>query len=57
MPRGSFLTKALIDVHGEKARVTFSLQAVYDPKVGRYVSVTPSVWNFSRNRQPPKGGR
>jgi hypothetical protein len=57
MPRGCFFTKALIDVHGEKARVTFSLQAVYDPKVGRYVAVTPSVWNFSRHRQPPKGGR
>lgn len=57
MPRGCFMTKALIDVHGEKARVTFSLQAVYDPKVGRYVTVTPSVWNFSRHRQPPKGGR
>ncbi|KAG9199664.1 hypothetical protein G6514_008219 [Epicoccum nigrum] len=57
MPRGCFLTKALIEVHGEKARVTFNLQAVYDPKFGRYVTVTPSVWNFSKHRQAPKGGR
>lgn len=57
MPRGCFMTKAMIEVHGEKARVTFSLQAIYDPKFGRYVTVTPSVWNFSKNRQPPRGGR
>ena len=56
MPRGCFMAKALIEVHAEKARLTYQMIAVYDPKCGRWVWVHPILWNASKHRQVPKGG-
>lgn len=56
IPRGAFGVHALIEVCGSKARVTFNVIGVYDPKAGRYVGMHANVWNQVANRQSPKGG-
>ncbi|KAH7087070.1 hypothetical protein FB567DRAFT_496750 [Paraphoma chrysanthemicola] len=55
-PRGSVVVLGLIDIVGERARLTLNVTAAYDPKQGRYVSVQASIWNITENTQRPKGG-
>ena len=55
-PRGAVLVLGLIDVYGDRARMTLNVAAAYDPKQGRYVSIRATVWNFVELRQHPKGG-
>lgn len=56
IPRGTFLVMGLIEVYGDRARMTLSVGAAYDPKQGRYISLKAGVWNFVEHRQHPKGG-
>lgn len=56
IPRGSFGVHALIEVCGSKARLTFNVIAIYDPKAGRYIGMNATVWNQVANRQSPRGG-
>lgn len=56
VPRGSFLVMGLVEVYGDRARMTLNVIAAYDPKQGRYVSLKAGVWNLVEHRQHPKGG-
>lgn len=56
VPRGSFSVHALVEVYSSKARTTFNIVAVYDPKAGRYIGLHAHVWNQVPLRQSPKGG-
>ncbi|RAR14981.1 hypothetical protein DDE83_001617 [Stemphylium lycopersici] len=55
-PRGTFLVLGLVEVYGDRARMTLNVHAVYDPKQGRYVRLTGVVWNYVEHRQHPRGG-
>ncbi|KAH3945540.1 hypothetical protein HBI81_083440 [Parastagonospora nodorum] len=55
-PRGSFLVMGLIDIYGEKARITLNVAAWYDPKQGRYVSIKTGIYNLVDHSQRPRGG-
>jgi hypothetical protein len=55
-PRGTFLVMGLIEIYGDKARMTLNVTAAYDPKQGRYVSIQGALWNHVEHRQAPKGG-
>jgi hypothetical protein len=56
IPRGAFGVHALIEVCASKARLTFNVIGIYDPKAGRYVGMHANIWNQVANRQSPKGG-
>ncbi|EOA88963.1 uncharacterized protein SETTUDRAFT_176358 [Exserohilum turcica Et28A] len=55
-PRGTFVVIGLIEIYGERARMTLNVQAVYDPKQGRYLRLTGLVWNYVEHQQYPRGG-
>ncbi|KAF1839972.1 uncharacterized protein K460DRAFT_371935 [Cucurbitaria berberidis CBS 394.84] len=55
-PRGTLLVLGLIEVYGDRARMTLNVTAAYDPKQGRYVSLKAGVWNLVEHRQAPRGG-
>jgi hypothetical protein len=55
-PRGTFMVMGLVEVYGDKARMTLNVQAAYDPKQGRYVGMKSVIWNYAELRQHPKGG-
>jgi hypothetical protein len=55
-PRGTFVVMGLIEVYGDRARMTLNVSAAYDPKQGRYVSLQAAVWNLVDHRQRPRGG-
>lgn len=57
VPRGAFYVLGLIEIYGERSRLTLNVTAVYDPKQGRYVALGAKVWNLSEHRQLPQGGR
>jgi hypothetical protein len=57
VPRGAFMVLGLIEIYGERAKLTLNVHAVYDPKQGRYVGMHFTPWNFVELRQLPKGGR
>ncbi|KAJ4372220.1 hypothetical protein N0V83_003994 [Neocucurbitaria cava] len=57
VPRGSVIVRGLIEVYGERARLTLNVVAVYDPKSGRYTGVRAHLFNhLIPHRQHPKGG-
>lgn len=55
-PRGAFIVRALIEIYGDRARLTLNVSAVYDPKQGRYVQMSVVPWNYVEHYQPPRGG-
>jgi hypothetical protein len=55
-PRGTCMVLGLIEIYGDRARITLNVTAAYDPKQGRYVSVKAGVWNLVDHSQSPKGG-
>ncbi|EMD63288.1 hypothetical protein COCSADRAFT_38149 [Bipolaris sorokiniana ND90Pr] len=55
-PRGAFIVRALIEIYGDRARLTLNVSAVYDPKQGRYVQMSAVPWNYVEHYQSPKGG-
>lgn len=55
-PRGTFMVIGMIEIHGDRARMTLNVSAAYDPKQGRYVALQAAVWNVVPHRQSPKGG-
>jgi hypothetical protein len=56
VPRGAFMVLGLIEICGERLKLTLNVQAIYDPKQGRYVGVQFTPWNLVELRQLPKGG-
>ncbi|KAJ8115474.1 hypothetical protein OPT61_g2885 [Boeremia exigua] len=57
VPRGAFTVHALVEVLGSKARLTMNVHGIYDPKIGRFISLHGNVWDQAANQQFPKGGR
>jgi hypothetical protein len=55
-PRGTFHVLGLIEVYGERGRITLQVSAHYDPKQGRYVAVNAAIFNLVDRFQRPKGG-
>ncbi|KAF2132916.1 hypothetical protein P153DRAFT_354360 [Dothidotthia symphoricarpi CBS 119687] len=55
-PRGCFNVLGLIEVYGDRARITLQVKAIYDPKQARYVGVQVNMFNFVEHRQQPRGG-
>jgi hypothetical protein len=55
-PRGAIMVLGMIEVYGDRARITLNVTAAYDPKEGRYVGVKAGVWNLVDHSQSPKGG-
>jgi hypothetical protein len=55
-PRGSLVVKGLIEVYGDKGRLTWQVLAFYDPKAGRYVDINQmAVFSFIPHKQSPQG--
>lgn len=55
-PRGTFMVSGLVEIIGEKARMTLDVSAAYDPKIGKFVMLTARLRSFTEYRQNPKGG-
>jgi len=55
-PRGTFVVLGLIEVHGDRAKMTLNVTAAYDPKQGKYVGLSAALWNLKDHRQRPRGG-
>jgi len=55
-PRGTFMVGGLIEIIGERAKMTLDVAAFYDPKVGRYVMLKARVRSITDYKQSPKGG-
>jgi hypothetical protein len=55
-PRGTVAVIGLIEIWGDRARVTLNVAAFYDPKQGKYVALQARVWNLVNLRQQPRGG-
>ncbi|KAH8629981.1 hypothetical protein IG631_14558 [Alternaria alternata] len=56
IPRGGFWVLGLIEIYGERAKLTLNVYAIYDPKQERYVGMRAVPFNFTELRQRPKGG-
>jgi hypothetical protein len=55
-PRGTFIVSGLIEIIGDRARMTLDVSAYYDPKQGKYVFLKAQLRNITDYRQYPKGG-
>ena len=55
-PRGSFVVSGLVEVRGSRGRVLFDVQSAYDPKAGKFLTVSAAVRGAWKWRQSPKGG-
>ena len=55
-PRGSIVLRGLIEVYGERARMTYFVSAHYDLKRGSFKIRSFFPFNRIENRQSPKGG-
>jgi hypothetical protein len=55
-PRGAIMVLGIIEVYGERARITLNVTGVYDPKEKRYVGINAAIWNIVDHRQTPRGG-
>ncbi|KAF1912343.1 hypothetical protein BDU57DRAFT_458317 [Ampelomyces quisqualis] len=54
-PRGTVVVKGLIEVYGEKARLTWQVVGCYDPKISRYVKLDMALFNVIPHKQSPRG--
>jgi hypothetical protein len=55
-PRGTFMVGGLIEIIGERAKMTLDVAAFYDPKTARYVMLKARVRSITDYKQSPKGG-
>ncbi|RMZ66703.1 hypothetical protein GMOD_00002063 [Pyrenophora seminiperda CCB06] len=55
-PRGVFSIIGLVEVHGDRAKGSFSVNAIYDPKKGTFFHVHAAAWNVTEHKQRPIGG-
>jgi hypothetical protein len=54
-PRGTLVVKGLVEVYGDRARLTWQVVAFYDPKMGRYVKIDMAPFNLVPHKQRPRG--
>ena len=55
-PRGSVVLSGLIEVVGQKGRLTVDVTAAYDVKEGKFIEMHSSPKRFLPHRQSPRGG-
>lgn len=55
-PRGAVIVSGLIDIVGEKAKMTLDVYAAYDPKARKYVLIDIKLRSMKQWQQSPKGG-
>ncbi|KAF1959404.1 hypothetical protein CC80DRAFT_440888 [Byssothecium circinans] len=55
-PRGTFIVSGLIEIVGDRAKMTLDVTAAYDPKMGRYVMLRANLRHVVDYQQRPKGG-
>ncbi|KAE8833007.1 hypothetical protein PTNB73_09592 [Pyrenophora teres f. teres] len=55
LPRGVFYVIGLIEVYGDRARISFSVIAIYDPRQAKYVRLHAQEYNSLEHNQRPKG--
>ena len=56
-PRGTFIVTGLIEVIGDRAKMTLDVLSLYDPNLGRYVMLQARLRSLTQYQQRPKGGR
>jgi hypothetical protein len=54
--RGSIILRGLVEVHGDRVRMTLMVNAAYDVQLGKYTDVKIGAWNIAAQRQSPRGG-
>lgn len=55
-PRGTFMVSGLVEIIGDRARMTLDVAAAYDPRIGKYVMLRAKMRSITEHRQYPKGG-
>lgn len=55
-PRGTFIVTGLVEVIGDRARMTLDVAGAYDPRIGKYVMIRAGLRSITDYRQHPKGG-
>jgi hypothetical protein len=55
-PRGTFMVSGLVEIIGDRARMTLDVAAAYDPKMGKFVMLQAKLRTMTPYRQDPKGG-
>ncbi|KAF2261827.1 hypothetical protein CC78DRAFT_619021 [Lojkania enalia] len=55
-PRGTFVVSGLIEIIGDKAKMTLDVSAAYDPKIGKFVALAAKTRSIVDYKQKPKGG-
>lgn len=56
-PKGTCVVQGLVQVKGNRAIMTFDVQAYYDPKASRFVVINASPRMLKKWQQAPRGGR
>ncbi|KAF2636368.1 hypothetical protein P280DRAFT_378860, partial [Massarina eburnea CBS 473.64] len=54
-PRGAFFVRGLIEIVGERAKMTLDVTAAYDPKLGKYVMLSVRLRQVKDFHQRPRG--
>ena len=55
-PRGTFVVSGLIEIIGDRAKMTLDVMSLYDPNIGKYVMLQARVRSMTQYKQKPKGG-
>ncbi|KAF2468069.1 uncharacterized protein BDR25DRAFT_326858 [Lindgomyces ingoldianus] len=55
-PRGTFIVHGLVELMGERAKMTLDVTATYDPSMGKFTMFTGRIRSITDYRQDPKGG-
>lgn len=53
-PRGTLIVSGLVEVCGDRGRMTIDVTSIYDPKKGQYVKIFAKLRNVEFNKQYPK---
>lgn len=55
-PRGTFVVSGLIEIIGDRAKMTLDVQGVYDPNLAKYIMMHASIRSMTQYQQRPRGG-
>jgi hypothetical protein len=55
-PRGTFIVSGLVELIGDKAKMTLDVTAVYDPNIAKYVMLNLKIRSMTKYKQHPRGG-
>ncbi|KAK7191773.1 hypothetical protein PSPO01_02222 [Paraphaeosphaeria sporulosa] len=55
-PRGTFVVTGLVELIGDKAKMTLDITACYDPNMAKYVMLNTRIRSMTKYKQQPRGG-